>query len=168
MGAVVPPAMAGTPFAGPKTLPKQSGCFRMDVITCFYCKQESTRAHWERVVENKTPLHGPWSGWRMAGRMLVSPQRERITPERLAGLIWREAQDQQVSKSLLAQSGQSSSVQALPGHGQQAPRVRRDASEISDVFWPTAVAAARRAAESRKRRESVLVMLPKLSRSSRY
>lgn len=97
MDGVVPPPMAGTPLAGPEALSPQLGSLRMDVITCLYCKQESTRAHWERVVQNKTPLHGPWSGWRMAGRVLVSPHRERITPERLAGLIWRDANEKRLS-----------------------------------------------------------------------
>lgn len=47
--------------------------------------------HYRRVVENHTPLHGPWEGWRMAGRDLVAPDRQRISPERLRGLLFREA-----------------------------------------------------------------------------
>lgn len=37
----------------------------------------------ERTVYNKTPLHGSWAGWRMAGCCLVSPDGDRISPERL-------------------------------------------------------------------------------------
>ena len=57
--------------------------------TCFHCKRESSRAHYDRTVHNITPLYGPWSGWRMVGRELVSPDRDRITPERLRGLLLR-------------------------------------------------------------------------------
>lgn len=45
----------------------------------------------ERIAHNLTPLHGPWTGWRMAGRVLVSPDGDRIAPERLRGLMFREA-----------------------------------------------------------------------------
>ena len=43
-----------------------------------------------RTIHNTGPLHGPWQGWRLAGRYLVSPDGERITPERLRGLLWRQ------------------------------------------------------------------------------
>jgi hypothetical protein len=45
----------------------------------------------ERVIHNNMPLHGPWAGWRMAGRALVSPDGDRISPERLRGILFREA-----------------------------------------------------------------------------
>ena len=45
----------------------------------------------ERTVYNKTPLHGHWAGWRMAGRYLVSPDGDRINPERLRGILFAEA-----------------------------------------------------------------------------
>lgn len=34
-----------------------------------------------------------WAGWSFSasGRHFVSPDRQRITPERLAGLLWRDA-----------------------------------------------------------------------------
>ena len=59
--------------------------------TCYHCHTEHPEGHYERVVHNKTPLYGPWSGWRMAGQYLVSPDRARITPERLRGILWRES-----------------------------------------------------------------------------
>lgn len=58
--------------------------------TRFHCNRESDPAHHDRIVYNITPLYGPWAGWRMAGRVLVSPDRDRISPERLRGLLWRE------------------------------------------------------------------------------
>lgn len=48
-------------------------------------------ALYDRTIYNKTPLHGPWTGWRMAGRVLVSPDGDRISPERLRGLLFRES-----------------------------------------------------------------------------
>lgn len=60
------------------------------LTTCFHCNAEHPEGHYERVVHNKTALYGPWTGWRMAGRFLVAPDRDRITPERLRGLLWHE------------------------------------------------------------------------------
>src|SRR5690606_26159489 len=34
-----------------------------------------------------------WTGWRFANDRLVSPDGDRISPERLAGLLWRQAQE---------------------------------------------------------------------------
>lgn len=59
-------------------------------ITCWHCQAEHTEAHHERIVYNRTPLYGPWTGWRMAGRNLVSPDGDRINPRRLAGILWAE------------------------------------------------------------------------------
>ena len=67
---------------------------------CWHCKDESTRAHYLRVVENKHALHGPWEGWRMSGRFLIAPNGNRITPERLAGIQWEERT--RVSKNMRA------------------------------------------------------------------
>lgn len=47
-------------------------------------------AHYRRVIENRLSLHGPWAGWRLAGRDLVSPDGERINPQRLRGLLFRQ------------------------------------------------------------------------------
>jgi hypothetical protein len=33
---------------------------------------------------------GDWHGWRLRGRHLVSPDGQRITRERLTGLLWRD------------------------------------------------------------------------------
>ncbi|MCD9030365.1 phage protein [Luteimonas sp. Y-2-2-4F] len=56
---------------------------------CRHCSAETDDAHYERVVHNRCSLHGPWTGWRMAGRDLVSPHGDRFSPERLEGLAWR-------------------------------------------------------------------------------
>ena len=44
-------------------------------------------------VHHRVDLSGPWEGWRVRGRDLVSPDRQRITPERLQGLLWRDAME---------------------------------------------------------------------------
>ena len=33
---------------------------------------------------------GEWYGWRLRGRHLVSDTGQRMTPERLRGLLWRD------------------------------------------------------------------------------
>lgn len=35
-------------------------------------------------------LEGHWYGWRLADRYLISPSGQRITRERLAGLLFRD------------------------------------------------------------------------------
>ena len=34
---------------------------------------------------------GHWLGWKLRGRVLVSPDQDRITPERLRGLLFCES-----------------------------------------------------------------------------
>lgn len=51
---------------------------------------ECAAAHFRRVIDNHMPLHGPWAGWRMAGRDLVSPEGDRINARRLSGILWAE------------------------------------------------------------------------------
>lgn len=64
--------------------------------TCWHCEAESPAEHYDRVVHNKTALHGPWRGWRMAGRHLVSPEGDRFSPERLKGLAFRLEAEQRL------------------------------------------------------------------------
>jgi hypothetical protein len=58
--------------------------------TCWHCKTETTAEEYRRVVDGTGPLWGPWTGWRTAGRFLVSPDGDRLTPERLRGLMFAE------------------------------------------------------------------------------
>lgn len=53
------------------------------------CPNECAAALHDRTVYNRQHLGGPWAGWRMAGRELVSPDGDRISPERMRGLLWR-------------------------------------------------------------------------------
>ncbi|HEY1070074.1 MAG TPA: DUF3653 domain-containing protein [Thermomonas sp.] len=56
-------------------------------------------AHYRRVIDNHAALHGPWSGWRLAGRDLVSPDGERINPTRLRGLLFRVDAEARVARA---------------------------------------------------------------------
>lgn len=40
-----------------------------------------------------------WHGWRFAGGDLMSPDRDRISPERLRGLLWRDAQERRLAET---------------------------------------------------------------------
>jgi hypothetical protein len=55
------------------------------------CRNACARAYYVEAVENRRTLSGPWTGWRLAGRDLGAPDRQRITSERLRGLLFREA-----------------------------------------------------------------------------
>lgn len=78
------------------------------MTTCFHCKAETEAAHYDRVVHNITPLHGPWAGWRMAGRQLVSPDGTRFTPERLKGLALHVQAEDRLARTRLG-SGEEQS-----------------------------------------------------------
>lgn len=74
-------------------------------MTCLPCHQAGTKpnacalAHYRLLVDNHTPLYGPWAGWRMAGRDLVAPDGQRIAPERLRGLLWRQESEARLAKA---------------------------------------------------------------------
>lgn len=53
------------------------------------CPNDCAARLYQRVVYNHTPLHGPWSGWRMAGVQLVSPNREKIDAASLDRELFR-------------------------------------------------------------------------------
>ncbi|MGH8075960.1 MAG: hypothetical protein ACREPE_01360 [Lysobacter sp.] len=55
------------------------------------CPNDCAAREYRRVIYNQTALHGPWSGWRMAGDRLVSPSREWIAPHLLDRWLWRES-----------------------------------------------------------------------------
>lgn len=57
--------------------------------TCWHCKSESSAEHYDRVVHNITSLHGPWAGWRLAGKDLVAPDGTRVSPARMRGILFR-------------------------------------------------------------------------------
>jgi len=48
-----------------------------------------------QIVEILTDVPGHWQGWRFSasGRHLIGPDGDRITPQRLAGLLWRDTME---------------------------------------------------------------------------
>lgn len=48
-----------------------------------------------QIVEIRTDVPSAWAGWSFSanGKHLVSPDRDRITPERLAGILWRDSME---------------------------------------------------------------------------
>jgi len=57
---------------------------------CVHCKTETTQEHYNRIVYGHAALYGPWQGWRLAGRELISPDGDRLSVERLRGMLFRE------------------------------------------------------------------------------
>jgi len=53
------------------------------------CPNNCAAQLYKRVIYNHTPLYGPWSGWSMKGRELVSPHKERIAVMALDRLLYR-------------------------------------------------------------------------------
>ncbi|HJR73606.1 MAG TPA: DUF3653 domain-containing protein [Luteimonas sp.] len=45
------------------------------------------------IVEILTDTPPEWRGFRFAGRYLVTPDGDRMTPQRLRGLAWRDAME---------------------------------------------------------------------------
>ena len=63
------------------------------------CPNTCAGAQHERIVHNRHELHGPWTGWRFAGRDLVSPDGDRINAERLRGMLFFESLRRRYAKS---------------------------------------------------------------------
>ncbi|WP_408953725.1 DUF3653 domain-containing protein [Lysobacter sp. Hz 25] len=54
------------------------------------CPNDCAAALLHREAYNHLDLTGPWAGWRLRGRDLITPDGERFSPERLRGLAWRQ------------------------------------------------------------------------------
>jgi len=90
--------------------------------------EEALRFMADAQLYQRIDLTGPWQGWRIRGRCLVSPDGDRISPERLRGLAWRmEAEarrDQARAKRIAAEraTGPVVTVLRLPLVDWQAER----------------------------------------------
>lgn len=60
------------------------------------CPNECAAAYYQRIIYNHTSLSGPWAGWKLTGRDLVSPRGVRVSPQRMEGLIWRQEAEQRL------------------------------------------------------------------------
>ena len=58
------------------------------------CPNKCAERHYQRVVFNHVELHQEWRGWRMAGKELVSPKGDRLSPRRIQGMIWSQKMDE--------------------------------------------------------------------------
>lgn len=47
----------------------------------------------DAVLYQRVDLTGPWQGWRVRGRDLVAPDGQRVSTQRLEGLLWRDAME---------------------------------------------------------------------------
>lgn len=63
------------------------------------CPNSCAQALYEREVNNHVQLAGQWQGWRLAGRDLVSPAGERISPERMRGIMWRQQSEARLASA---------------------------------------------------------------------
>lgn len=65
-------------------------------------------AHYNHVVNGHVDLRADWLGWKQRGRHLVAPSGERISPERMTGLLWRIAQEERLAKLRARNAARSS------------------------------------------------------------
>lgn len=63
------------------------------------------RLYAEKVIGH-VDLAAEWAGWRLRGRWLISPEGDRINPERLRGILFREANEKRRHRA-----GQKSGLQ---------------------------------------------------------
>lgn len=52
--------------------------------------EESLQFMSDALLYQRIDLTGPWQGWKLRGRDLVDPDNQRISPQRLRGLLWRD------------------------------------------------------------------------------
>lgn len=69
------------------------------------------RVYAEKVIGH-VDLAADWAGWRLRGRWLISPEGDRINPERLRGILFREANEKRRHKAG-AKAGQRGQVVRL-------------------------------------------------------
>lgn len=60
------------------------------------------RTHYQKIVEGNGALFGEWARWSIVGNTLVSPDRQRITPDRLQLLLLLESNARRGSRQIAA------------------------------------------------------------------
>lgn len=58
---------------------------------------------------------GEWYGWRLRGRLLISPHGDKLTRTRLDGIVWRESLRVRYVKSGLAVVATSAPERPIAG-----------------------------------------------------
>lgn len=69
-------------------------------------------------------LAADWAGWRLRGRWLISPEGDRINPQRLRGLLFRESNEKRRHKA-----GKQSGLQGASAKVRQLQPKRIDNRE---------------------------------------
>ena len=85
----------------------------MDVPPCIRVGEalnDCARRVYARAVTCHDDLTAEWSGWKLRGRVLISPEGDRITPARLRGMLFVES-----LRGRKRPPGRSGSQPAVPG-----------------------------------------------------
>lgn len=77
--------------------------------------------------QGQLDLTGEWYGWRLRGRHLVSPDGDRLTPERLRGLLWRDRAELRLAGYVSRRKAESGQRAAKYG-----PRVKVVIVDLAD------------------------------------
>lgn len=64
----------------------------------------------ERVLGH-IDLPGEWAGWKLRGRWLLSPDGDKINPQALRGLLFRDASEKRLQR---AQQANANAGQVIP------------------------------------------------------
>jgi hypothetical protein len=70
--------VAGRRRAGTNTVPTQEEAFKF---------------MFNALVYQHMDMAGLWEGWKFRGKHFISPDGDRITPQRLRGLLWRDVME---------------------------------------------------------------------------
>lgn len=81
------------------------------------CPNDCAAKLLNREAYNHVDLTGPWVGWKLRGRDLVSPDGMRLSPERVAGIAWREHNE------LRLEARRARAAAAAKARGQQPVKV---------------------------------------------
>lgn len=67
----------------------------------------------ELRVYGKAELGGPWKGWRLAGRCLVTPEGLKLPVERVKGLAWRQDAEDRLARAKARNAARSDEKQLV-------------------------------------------------------
>lgn len=69
-----------------------------------------------------------WSRWQFRDRCLISPDGEKITPERLSGLLWRDQMELRLAGYASRRQAEAGRLRAAAG-----PRVKVVIVELAEL-----------------------------------
>lgn len=71
-------------------------------------------------------LTADWSGWKLRGRWLISPDGDRLNPERLRGILFRESGEKRIARA--GRANAIANAQVLPWQGKSGLQGAGDGS----------------------------------------